>query len=170
MSIFQKKNRLSFTKNRYYLPGSSQNNEAMKRIVWIVFLIATIVPGRVRAQETASVKHEKNHLAVLWSTGDKEVFTKMMYIYILNAKKQDWFDQVTVIVWGPSQKLLVDDPEIQTMVKDFQQAGVVMEACIWCSNEYGITENLKKLEIDVKGAGGPLTKYLKDPETEVIVF
>ena len=44
------------------------------------------------------------------------------------------------------------------MIKD----GVILEACIACSNMLGVTEELQALGIDVKGMGVPLTSYLKD--------
>ena len=30
-------------------------------------------------------------------------------MYTLNAKRQGWFDEVTLIVWGPSSKLLSEE-------------------------------------------------------------
>jgi len=42
-----------------------------------------------------------------------------------------------------------------------QKDGVVLEACIACSNMLGVTEELKELGIDVKGMGTALTEYLK---------
>jgi len=43
------------------------------------------------------------------------------------------------------------------MIKD----GVILEACISCSNMLGVTDELKALGIDVKGMGVPLSNYLK---------
>ncbi|NOY36359.1 MAG: DsrE family protein [Chlorobi bacterium] len=144
----------------------------MKNLKNYVFLMLLFFPlaGKVGAQTHQTEQPEKNKLAVLWSTGDREVFTKMMYIYILNAKKQHWFDKVTVIVWGPSSRLLAGDKEVQSKIRQFEKAGVVMEACVWCADQYGVTETLRNLDVDVKGMGGLLTKYIKDPETEVLVF
>jgi hypothetical protein len=46
---------------------------------------------------------------------------------------------------------------VKAMIKD----GVILEACIACSNGFGVTEELKALGIDVKGMGVPLSSYLK---------
>lgn len=119
-------------------------------------------------QEGEEVK--KEGLVVLWTTGEKDVFTKMLHIYVSNAKKLGWFKDITLIVWGPSAKLLAEDKELQKMVKQLIDKGVILEACIWCSNQYGVTEDLKAIGIDVKGMGTPLTKYIKDPRKEVLVF
>ena len=113
---------------------------------------------------------DSTKLVVLWTTGEKEVFTKMVNIYLYAAKKQEWFNRITLIIWGPSAKLLAGDKELQKMVRKLKKNGVILEACIWCANQYGVAENLKQLGVDVKGMGSPLTKYLKDEDTKVMDF
>ena len=51
-----------------------------------------------------------------------------------------------------------------------QEAGIKVEACIACAKKLGVVEELKALDIDVKGMGVPLTEALKDPGTEVLTF
>ena len=36
---------------------------------------------------------------------------------------------------------------------------VIVEACVACSNMYGVTNELTVCEVDVKGMGVPLTRY-----------
>jgi hypothetical protein len=84
------------------------------------------------------------------------------FMYAHNAKKVGWFDEVTLIVWGPSQRLLADDKSLQAKIKAMQQDGIVVEACIACAMNYNIVEELKALGISVRGMGAPLTHYLKD--------
>ncbi len=103
-----------------------------------------------------------NKLAVLWASGDPEVAEKMCFMYTYNAKKQGWFDEVVLIVWGPSAKLLSENKMLQDYIKKMQEAGIKMEACITCANMYGIVEPLQKMGIDVKGMGVPLSNYLKN--------
>ena len=103
-----------------------------------------------------------SQLAVLWSSGDADVAHKVCFMYTHNAKKQGWFDDVVLIIWGPSARLLAGDKELQTKVKAMMDDGVVVEACIACADLYGVSQTLAEMEIDVKGMGMPLTKYLKD--------
>lgn len=110
------------------------------------------------------------HLAVLWTSGDPDVAHRMAFLYTLVAKKQAWFNEVTLIIWGPSQRLLAADKEIQAYVKKIQDAGVLVEACINCSEAYGITETIRGLGIEVKPMGKPLTQYLKDPDWATLSF
>lgn len=151
----------------------------MKKIkITLLLLLILAIAQNVIAGNLLSVKLpyqegeevKKEGLVVLWTTGEKDVFTKMLHIYVLNAKKQGWFQDITLIVWGPSAKLLAEDEEMQEMVKQLIDTGVVLEACIWCTNQYQVTEDLKAIGIDVKGMGVPLTKYIKDSKKKVLVF
>jgi hypothetical protein len=90
-------------------------------------------------------------------------------MYALNAKKAGWFDVVHLVVWGPSAKLLAEDKTIQAELKAMQKVGVVTEACVACARRYGVDNDLKKLDIDVKGMGKPLSDRLKN-DWKVITF
>jgi hypothetical protein len=105
-------------------------------------------------------KQEK--LAVLWTSADKEVAIKMVFMYTYNSKLRGWWEDVTLIVWGPSSKLLSMDTELQDYVKKAQEAGVKFQACRACSDMYGVTEKLEALGIEVIYMGEPLTNYLKN--------
>ncbi|RLD14255.1 DsrE family protein [candidate division KSB1 bacterium] len=82
-------------------------------------------------------------------------------MYTHNAKKQGWFDEVVLIVWGPSARLLAGDKELQAKVRAMMNDGVKVEACIACADLYGVSHILAEMGIDVKGMGVPLTNYLK---------
>jgi len=62
-----------------------------------------------------------------------------------------------------SAKLLVENEELQKEVKAMQEAGVVVEACVACANDYGVADELRALDIDVKPMGVPLSDRLKGP-------
>ncbi|MGM0431302.1 MAG: DsrE family protein [Spirochaetota bacterium] len=100
-------------------------------------------------------------LVVLWTSGDREVAQHMVFMYTLNAKKRQWFDEVTLIVWGPSDKLLAEDAELQAGIRNMLDAGVRIECCLRCAENYGVVETLENLGIEVKLMGEPLSEYLK---------
>jgi len=114
-----------------------------------------------------STMNEK--LVVVWTSGDKDVAKNMVFMYTLNAKKRGWFEDVTFIVWGPSSKLLSEDAELQETLREMLDAGVKLEACLRCAENYGVVEDLKILGIDVKLMGQPLSEYLKE-DRKVITF
>lgn len=122
--------------------------------------ILAILPMTIRSQD----KHKEDHsnkLAVLWVSGDRDVAQKSCLMYTHAAKRNGWFDEVVLIVWGPSARLLAEDEALQAKVKAMKEDGVILEACIACSNMLGVTEDLQSLGIDVKGMGVPLSDYLK---------
>ena len=107
------------------------------------------------------MKKKTDKLAVLWTSGDPDVAEKSCLMYTHAAKRNGWFDEVVLIVWGSSSRLLAENEALQEKVKAMIEDGVVLEACIACSNMLGVTEELVALGIDVKGMGVPLTSYLK---------
>lgn len=110
-----------------------------------------------------------NKLAVLWTSGDPEVAHKVCFMYTHNAKIRGWFDEVVLIIWGPSAKLLSEDQSLQERILEMKADGIILEACIACADMYGVSDDLRKLGIDVKGMGVPLSDYLKE-NRKVITF
>ncbi|MEC9488187.1 MAG: DsrE family protein [Halanaerobium sp.] len=112
---------------------------------------------------------EDEHLVVIWSSGDREVALKMVFMYTLNAKMRGWWEKVTLVVWGPSSHLLSQDEELQDYLAKMKEEGVQLRACKACADEYGVSETLEGLGIDVCYMGEPLTVYLKEG-SKVITF
>lgn len=100
-------------------------------------------------------------LAVLWTTADRDVTEKFCFMYTNTAKRAGWFDEVKLIVWGPSAKLLSEDVALQNKIKKMIKNGVDVKACKACSDSYGVSDELASLGIDVKYMGAPLSKMLK---------
>lgn len=132
----------------------------MKRSVFLIMAILTFTG--VFAQNETKMEDNSNKLAVLWTSDDPNLAEKMAFMYTYNAKKQGWFDEVVLIVWGPSAKLLSENKMIQDYVKKMQDAGIKVEACMACARMYEVDEKLQELGIDVKGMGVPLSNYLKE--------
>ena len=111
---------------------------------------------------------EKNKLVVVWTSSDREVALKIVMMYNKNAKKNAWLDDITLLVWGPSGKLLSEDEELQKYVGNLKEAGVHLLACKGCADQYGITDKLTELGITVRYTGTDLTDFIK--ERHVITF
>ena len=101
-------------------------------------------------------------LVVLWTSGDREVALKMVFMYTYNAQARGWWDEVTLVVWGPSAKLLTEDRELQEYMAKIMEAGVNVKACKGCSDQYGVSEELEELGVTVLYIGKELTDYLKE--------
>jgi hypothetical protein len=122
-----------------------------------------------------TIREEKSskpdELVVLWTSGDREVALKMAFMYTLNARRFKWgWKNVTLVVWGPSSKLLSADTELQEYLSRIRDAGVKLLACKKCSDMYGVSDNLRRLGIEVKYMGKPLTEYLRNDNYRVITI
>jgi hypothetical protein len=108
-------------------------------------------------------------LVVLWTTGDKEVALKMVHMYVSNAMIHEWWQDIHLIVWGPSAKLLSEDEDLKESVAEMLRHGVKISACKACADSYNVTTILRNMEIDIQYMGVPLTEYLKS-DTKIITF
>jgi hypothetical protein len=130
-----------------------------KLIIITIILLAGVL-NRTYAQRQMT-SGPSDTLVVVWSSGDPEVAEKACLMYAHAAKKYNWFNEVILIVWGPSEKLLSGNGMLKEKVAAMKKDGIIVEACVACSNMYGVTNDLKSCQVDVKGMGVPLTKYLK---------
>jgi hypothetical protein len=108
--------------------------------------------------------NEKTHLYLLWTNADPITAEKMVFMYTINSLLRDWWENVTIIIWGAPTKLVGEDEKIQKLVQDAIEAGVHVTACKACADQLGVTEILEKLNIEVKYWGMPLTEILKSDE------
>ncbi|MFA6471308.1 MAG: DsrE family protein [Candidatus Latescibacterota bacterium] len=113
------------------------------------------------AEEKAQKAQEPSKLLVLWTSGDREVAIKVAFMYTYFMKKSKSWDEVCLVVWGPSAKLLSEDRELQDYIKKMKDEGVILQACKACSDMYGVSDTLSTMGIDVKYMGKPLTDMLK---------
>lgn len=138
-------------------------------ILAVMFILAITAAGHVKAQTNNSLEsadtlkiQNNEKLVILWSSGDREVALKMVFMYTYNAKKYEWWDDLTLLVWGPSAKLLSEDKELQDYIGKIIDSGVVVKACKACSDMYGVSEKLEELGINVYYIGKVLSDYIKE--------
>jgi hypothetical protein len=133
----------------------------MKFRLITLLLVLSIGYAKILNARDGKVTGPSDTLVVLWSSGDPDVAEKACLMYAHAAKRYNWFKEVILVVWGPSEKLLAENSILKDKIASMKKDGVIVEACIACSNMYGVTDDLKVCEIDVKGMGVPLTRYLK---------
>ena len=131
-------------------------------ITLIIFSLNSVLPAQDSDQiNDSNHSTAKDTLVVLWSSGDPAVAEKVCLMYTHASYKYEWFKKVILIVWGPSAKLLANNPHLQEKVKAMISDGIHVEACVVCADSYGVSEKLRDVGIKVLGAGKPLTNYLK---------
>jgi len=99
-------------------------------------------------------------LLVVVATGDKEkALTALMYAK--NAAKNGWLDEVKVVFFGPSERLMVEDEDVS------QEALEVAElceslACKAISDREEISEAITKMGVRVEYVGRIISDYIRD--------
>ena len=99
---------------------------------------------------------------VVVSSGDPDVALEVGLVYPLNAKKEGWMDEVKVIFFGPSEKLVAYNTQVQERIRELQEAGIEVLACIWCAERMNITEVIEGLGVPVLSVGPIISQMLKD--------
>ncbi|MEI7662381.1 MAG: DsrE family protein [Bacteroidota bacterium] len=108
-------------------------------------------------------------LHVLWTTGEKEVAMKVIFPYLVNAKANGWWDEINLIIWGPSAILMANDPDIHRQLTDVLDSDITVEACQACTDAYCVTEKLLGMGISIRYMGAPFTEYLVS-DAKVVTF
>ena len=115
-------------------------------------------PRPDEAPGKAGVEEAGRQQLILWTSGDREVALKMVFMYAYNCKKRGWMDTVRLLVWGPSAKLLSEDEELQEQLKGLKEVGVELYACKGCADLYGVSDKLSSLDINVMYTGTMLAE------------
>jgi hypothetical protein len=103
----------------------------------------------------------ENKLNILWTNDNVITAEKMVFMYGINAKKKGWWNEVTIILWGATVKLVAENEMIQNLIKEAQDAGVHVSACKGCADQLSVSSTLEAFDIEVKYWGEPLTEILK---------
>ncbi len=100
-------------------------------------------------------------LVVLWKSDHIIDIEEMITPYILASKRNKWWDEIDVIIWGGSQKIVSTNLKVQKRVKLMISQGIHVCACKKCAEDLNVKENLEALNINVIYTGELLTQALK---------
>jgi hypothetical protein len=103
-----------------------------------------------------------NKTFVILATSDKDVALEIALFYPYTLAKEKYMDEVKVIIFGPSEKLVAHDKDVQKRIKKLQGVGVTISACKYCSDRMGVSEKLEKLGITVEYVSAGIAQMLKD--------
>lgn len=134
----------------------------------MMFLVGTLSGFSNETKQTPP-QDQSDKLVVVWTSDDPYVAERVALMYTHAAKRNKWFKDVTLIIWGPSAKLIAENSKLQKKLKEMVADGIVVEACSACSDAYSVTKILKELGYDPKPMGVPLTNYLKS-NAKVLTF
>lgn len=106
----------------------------------------------------------KRKLNILWTNDNVNTAHLMVFMYAINSISQNWWDEVAIIVWGPTTKLVADDKGIQEKVALAKHQGIRVSACISCAAQFGVVEKLNALDVETIAWGEKLTEIIQSGE------
>lgn len=99
-------------------------------------------------------------LLVIIATGEKEkALTGLMYAH--KTLEEGWMDQVKVIIFGPSQRLLVEDEMIGKLAGQIAALEQPI-ACKFITDRDGTTEKTEALGVKADFVGTIISDFIKD--------
>ncbi|BAB60520.1 hypothetical protein [Thermoplasma volcanium GSS1] len=112
------------------------------------------------------------NLAVIISSGKNEkekVLTALTFANV--AKKNKLFDDVKLILFGPSERLVAEnDKDVMKLLDDFNSLGEKPLACQVVANNFNIIDDLQKAQNIKIERVGPIIKELSEKNYEIMTF
>ena len=138
-------------------------NVSLLLIVFLMFSGILLLSEEKTETKTVAAKDEESaKQLIVWTSGDREVALKMVFMYTYNCQKRNWMDKVRLLVWGASTKLLSEDEDLQEKIKKIKETGVELWACKACADMYGVQKKLESLGVKVHYTGKALADMQKE--------
>ncbi len=101
-------------------------------------------------------------LHILWVNDNPVTAELMVFMYATNSLRKGWWDEVHLIVWGSTAKLLCENTRMQELLREFQAEGGTVSACRACAEKLDKVAELEAMEdVEVLFMGQPLTHIIK---------
>jgi hypothetical protein len=98
-------------------------------------------------------------VVVIIATGDKDkALTGLMYAK--NALKRGWLEDVKVVYFGPSERLMVEDADVASAAIEAASLGGAY-ACKAISDRENISEKIDDMGVSVEYVGSIISDYIK---------
>jgi len=100
-------------------------------------------------------------LNILWTTGNKKAVFNTLNLYASRSQKDDWWNDVNLIIWGASARLVGTDKKVQSEIVEILNQGVHIEAFKDSCDTFGVTDTLIELGVNVRNMGKPMNEYIQ---------
>ncbi|RLB27667.1 MAG: hypothetical protein DRH11_18350 [Deltaproteobacteria bacterium] len=121
-------------------------------------------PGEEELQRRWKVS---DRLCIVISSSDRQVI-KTALQFARRTVTEKFMADTKLFLFGPSEERVAYDIELQDFVKRFMDAGKQVIACKWCSDNYGVSERLQGLGIEVKFVGEFVSGAIKEGYTPMV--
>ena len=107
-------------------------------------------------------------LLIVWKSEHHQDVDYFMLPYAINSKKQGWFEEVNVLIWGASASYakVYAKKQVQELIEN----NINVLACKYCADKCHATKKLEAQGVEVFYAGEYLSEKMKDPEYKVITI
>ena len=109
-------------------------------------------------------------LNILWTSDNENTAINMIHMYTTTAKKNGFFEDITVIIWGGSNELIKKSPKVREAIVDMINKGINVKACLSCAKNMGTEKIIESLGVKLEYMGEPLTKIIKDNNEYLITI
>jgi len=82
--------------------------------------------------------------------------------FATKGTRNRFMDEIRLVLWGPSEKTIAENQELQQMIKEYLSLGKKVWACKTCSDRYEVTEAMERLGCTVQYVGSIVTSWIKD--------
>ena len=83
-------------------------------------------------------------------------------MYALNAMKHGWLADVKLLLFGPAERLVLEDEDLQDLVRQFMAEDTAPPvACRFLAERDGHSAKLDKLGLDVQYVGPLISECIK---------
>lgn len=106
---------------------------------------------------------------ILWTTDNKETALHMVCLYAHNALLKGWMDEVEVLVWGASQRLIAEDKEVREKVEAMVKDGVKVVGCLKCADSMEVKDAMLSCGIDVFYTGELLSSWIDSGQSIISI-
>ena len=83
-------------------------------------------------------------------------------MYAVNALKHGWMEDVRLMFFGPAETLLLDDEDLQELVREYQRHEGTPVACKFLADREGTSSSLAELGLDVAYVGPLISELIRD--------
>lgn len=89
-------------------------------------------------------------------------------LYATNALVNGWLEAVKLIFFGPSQKLLLDNVDLQQAVQHYQEMGETVVACKFLADAEKSSQSIAALGVQVDYVGEMISNFIKEGYTPMV--
>ena len=100
-------------------------------------------------------------LAVIVSQAEENAIWTGLF-FATKGTRNRFMDEIRLVLWGPSEKTIAENPELQQMIREYLSLGKRVWACKTCSDRYGVTEAMERLGCTVDYVGSIVTGWIKE--------